>query len=74
MLANDTVEHRTVVLKIPRPGMLDDAVFRAAFVREAALGLSVRSPFVAKALRFCRRAPRVGQAPCRRCMLVFNAG
>jgi hypothetical protein len=47
-LARDTVEGRDVVLKIPLPSMLQDQVFHAGFLREAWVGATVRSPWVAR--------------------------
>lgn len=47
-LAQDTVENRQVVLKIPLPFMLQDTVFHAGFLREAWVGTTVRSPYVAR--------------------------
>ena len=46
-LAHDTVEDREVVIKFPLPAMLQDQVFQAGFMREAWIGASVRSPWVA---------------------------
>ncbi|HTR15510.1 MAG TPA: protein kinase [Acetobacteraceae bacterium] len=51
MLAQDSVEQRPVVLKIPRPGMLEDRVFHAGFLREAWVGMRVKSWCVARYLR-----------------------
>jgi len=39
-----------VVLKLPRPGILDDEVFRNGFIREAWVGASISSPYVARYL------------------------
>jgi serine/threonine protein phosphatase PrpC len=47
-LARDSVSGRDVVVKIPLPSMLHDQVFRAGFLREAWVGATVRSPFVAR--------------------------
>lgn len=47
-LAHDTVEDRDVVLKIPLPFMLQDQIFRAGFLREAWVGVTVRSPWIAR--------------------------
>lgn len=46
-LAQDTLADRQVVLKIPLPFMLQDQVFRAGFLREAWVGATVRSPWIA---------------------------
>lgn len=46
-LAHDTLEDREVVIKFPLPAMLQDQVFQAGFMREAWIGASVRSPWVA---------------------------
>lgn len=46
-LARDTVADRDVVIKFPLPAMLQDQVFQAGFMREAWIGASVRSPWVA---------------------------
>lgn len=46
-LAHDTIEDREVVIKFPLPAMLQDQVFQAGFMREAWIGASVRSPWVA---------------------------
>jgi serine/threonine protein phosphatase PrpC len=47
-LAHDTVSDREVVLKIPLPFMLQDQVFRAGFLREAWVGTTVHSRWVAR--------------------------
>jgi serine/threonine protein phosphatase PrpC len=47
-LAHDTVSDTDVVLKIPFPSMLQDQVFRAGFLREAWVGVTVDSPGVAR--------------------------
>ena len=47
-LAHDTVSDREVVLKIPLPFMLQDQVFRAGFLREAWIGTTVHSRWVAR--------------------------
>ena len=41
---------RHLVLKIPRRGILEDEVFRNGFIREAWVGLSIKSPHVAEYL------------------------
>jgi serine/threonine protein phosphatase PrpC len=46
-LADDKLENREVVIKFPLPAMLQDQVFQAGFMREAWIGASVRSPWVA---------------------------
>jgi hypothetical protein len=46
-LAHDTVGDRQVVLKIPFPSMLQDQVFRAGFLREAWVGMTVHSRWIA---------------------------
>jgi serine/threonine protein phosphatase PrpC len=46
-LAHDTVSGRQVVLKIPFPSMLQDQVFRAGFLREAWVGTTVHSRWIA---------------------------
>ena len=48
--ARDEVEKRDVVLKIPLTSMLADQVFRAGFLREAWVGISVRVNCVARYL------------------------
>ena len=47
-LAEDSTDHSEVVLKLPLPAMLQDQVFRAGFLREAWIGTTVRSPWVAR--------------------------
>ncbi len=47
-LAHDTVSDREVVLKIPLPSMLQDQVFRAGFLREAWVGTTVHSRWIAR--------------------------
>ena len=47
-LAHDTVSDREVVLKIPLPFMLQDQVFRAGFLREAWVGTTVHSRWLAR--------------------------
>ena len=49
-LARDTTEDREVVIKFPLPAMLQDQVFQAGFLREAWIGASVRSQWVAQYL------------------------
>jgi serine/threonine protein phosphatase PrpC len=46
--ARDTATGADVVIKIPLPSMLHDQVFRAGFLREAWIGATVRSRFVAR--------------------------
>jgi hypothetical protein len=47
-LAHDSISDREVVLKIPLPSMLQDQVFRAGFLREAWVGTTVHSRWVAR--------------------------
>jgi serine/threonine protein phosphatase PrpC len=47
-LAHDTVSDRRVVLKIPLPSMQQDEVFRAGFLREAWVGTTVHSRWIAR--------------------------
>lgn len=46
--ARDSTDNAEVVLKLPLPAMLQDQVFRAGFLREAWIGSSVRSRWVAR--------------------------
>jgi hypothetical protein len=47
-LAQDSIENREVVLKIPLPAMLQDEIFSAGFMREAWIGSTVRGTNVAR--------------------------
>jgi serine/threonine protein kinase len=47
-LAQDTIEQRELVLKIPLPGIVADQVFRAGFLRESWIGTRINSPYVAR--------------------------
>ncbi|WP_372695718.1 bifunctional protein-serine/threonine kinase/phosphatase [Immundisolibacter sp.] len=48
--AQDQVEPRQVVLKFPHPRVAGEALYRQAFLREAAVAAQVRSPYVAEVL------------------------
>lgn len=48
--ARDLIEPRQVVLKFPHPRVAGEALYRRAFLREAAVAAQVRSPYVAEVL------------------------
>lgn len=48
--AEDTHEHREIILKFPHPSVRAESAVRRAFVREAWIAQQVRSPFVAEPL------------------------
>jgi len=67
-LARDTAGGREVVLKIPLPSMLQDEVFRAGFLREAWIGATVQSRWIARYIDISpeRRSSLYLVMPCYR--------
>jgi len=53
----DIVEGRKVVVKFPHPRVTAEAVYRRAFVREAWVGLQVRSPYVCEVIELAAERP-----------------